>query len=161
MPSFDTVSEVDAVEVKNSVDNANRELTTRFDFRGVEASFELSEMVVILKAEADFQLKQMEDILRGQMAKRGVDGACLEVEAEAVHSGKTFSRRITFRQGIEQPLAKKIVKLLKDAKIKVQASIQGDKVRVTGKKRDDLQAAMRLMKEAELGLPLQFNNFRD
>lgn len=161
MPSFDTVSEVDAVEVKNSVDNANRELTTRFDFRGVDASFELNDMVVVLKAEADFQLKQMEDILRGHMAKRGVDGACLEVEKEAVHSGKTFSRRITFRQGIDQPLAKKIVKQLKDSKMKVQASIQGDKVRVTGKKRDDLQAAMKLMKEAELGLPLQFNNFRD
>ena len=161
MPSFDTVSEVDAVEVKNSVDNSNRELTTRFDFRGVDASFELNDMVVVMKANEDFQLKQMEDMLRGNMAKRGVDGACLEVEEKAVHSGKTFSRRITFRQGIDQPTAKKIVKTLKDSKMKVQASIQGDKVRVTGKKRDDLQAAMRLMKEAELGLPLQFNNFRD
>ncbi|USD38553.1 MULTISPECIES: YajQ family cyclic di-GMP-binding protein [Ferrimonas] len=161
MPSFDIVSEVDAVELRNAVDNASRELTTRFDFRGVEASFELSDMVVIMKAEGDFQLRQMEDILRGSLAKRKVDSSAMEVDEKAVHSGKTFSRNCKFKQGIEQAVAKKLIKAIKDSKIKVQAQIQGDKMRVTGKKRDDLQAVMALTREADLGQPFQFENFRD
>ena len=161
MPSFDIVSEVNAVELRNSVDNASRELTNRFDFRGVEASFSLAEMVVTMKTESDFQLKQMEDILRGALAARKVDTSAMEVDEKAVHSGKTFSRNVKFKQGIEQPVAKKLVKMIKDSKLKVQAQIQGDKLRVTGKKRDDLQAVMALVREAELGQPFQFENFRD
>ncbi|GAA5217922.1 YajQ family cyclic di-GMP-binding protein [Corallincola platygyrae] len=161
MPSFDIVSEVDAVEVKNSVDNANRELSTRFDFRNVEASFELKELVVTLKAEAEFQLQQMEDILRSAMVKRSVDPKAIKVDEKDIHTGKTFSRNIRFQQGIEQVLSKKIVKMIKDKKMKVQASIQGEKLRVTGKKRDDLQGVMAMLKAAELEQPLQFNNFRD
>ncbi len=160
MPSFDIVSEIDTVELKNSVDNANRELSTRFDFRGVEASFELNEETVKLSAEGDFQLKQMRDILRGNLTKRGVDVNAMESQDPSA-SGKTWSQVVLFKQGIDTPTAKKVVKAIKDAKIKVQASIQGDKVRVTGKKRDDLQATMALVREGELGQPFQFNNFRD
>ncbi|WP_028110543.1 YajQ family cyclic di-GMP-binding protein [Ferrimonas futtsuensis] len=161
MPSFDIVSEVNAVELRNSVDNASRELTNRFDFRGVEASFSLAEMVVTMKTESDFQLKQMEDILRGALAARKVDTSAMEVDEKALHSGKTFSRNVKFKQGIEQPTAKKLVKMIKDSKLKVQAQIQGDKLRITGKKRDDLQAVMVLVREAELGQPFQFENFRE
>lgn len=160
MPSFDIVSEIDLVEVKNAVDNANRELTTRFDFRGVEASFELKESVVTMIADNDFQLRQMLDILRGTCVKRSVDTAAFE-EKDVQHIGKLYKQAIAFKQGIEQPTAKKLIKLIKDAKIKVQASIQGEQVRVTGKKRDDLQQVMALAKSAELDQPLQFTNFRD
>ncbi|WP_026376041.1 YajQ family cyclic di-GMP-binding protein [Aestuariibacter salexigens] len=160
MPSFDIVSEIDMVEVKNAVDNAERELSNRFDFRGVEASFALQDNAVTLTAEAEFQLQQLRDILRGSCAKRGVDASSMEVN-KAVHSGKTFRQSITFKQGIEQATAKKMIKMMKDAKLKVQGSIQGDKVRVTGKKRDDLQAAIALIKGAELGQPFQYENFRD
>ncbi|MEO9943717.1 MAG: YajQ family cyclic di-GMP-binding protein [Paraglaciecola sp.] len=160
MPSLDIVSEIDLVEVKNAVDNASRELSTRFDFRGVEASFEYTNEVVTLKAEGDFQIKQMMDILRSACAKRGVSNAALDPQDIDV-TGKTYKKAVKFIQGIEQPNAKKIIKLLKESKLKVQAQIQEDKVRVTGKKRDDLQSAMRLAKEAELDLPLQFTNFRD
>ncbi|MEP2650743.1 MAG: YajQ family cyclic di-GMP-binding protein [Paraglaciecola sp.] len=160
MPSLDIVSEIDLVEVKNAVDNASRELSTRFDFRGVEASFEYTNEKVTLKAEGDFQIKQMMDILRSACAKRGVSNAALDPQDIDV-TGKTYKKAVKFIQGIEQPNAKKIIKLLKESKLKVQAQIQEDKVRVTGKKRDDLQSAMRLAKEAELDLPLQFTNFRD
>ncbi|NCP65591.1 MAG: YajQ family cyclic di-GMP-binding protein [Paraglaciecola sp.] len=160
MPSFDIVSEVDLVEVKNAVDNANRELSTRFDFRGVEASFELKESIVTMVADNDFQLKQMLEILIGTCVKRSVDTAAFE-KKDVQHIGKIYKQAIAFKQGIEQSTAKKIIKLIKDEKIKVQASIQGDQVRVTGKKRDDLQQVMALAKKAELDQPLQFTNFRD
>ena len=160
MPSFDIVSEIDLVEVKNAVDNANRELETRFDFRGVEASFELKEETVVIATESDFQLQQMLDILRSKCVKRNVDTSAIDAQPME-HSGKTYKQNIVFKQGIEQPVAKKIIKLLKDAKLKVQASIQGDQVRVTGKKRDDLQAAITEVKNADLGQPFQYNNFRD
>ncbi len=160
MPSFDIVSEVDNQEARNAVENATRELSTRFDFRGVEASFEWTAEETIVSAEADFQLNQMMDILRSKLVKRGVDPETLDV-GPAVHSGKTFIQKVTFKEGIDQATAKKLVKLIKDSKIKVQAAIQGEQVRVTGKKRDDLQAVMALIKEANLGQPFQFNNFRD
>ena len=160
MPSFDIVSEIDLVEVRNAVDNANRELTTRFDFRGVEASFELKENIVTMAADNDFQLRQMLDILRGTCVKRKVDTAAFDVK-DVQHIGKIYKQAISFKQGIEQATAKKIIKLIKDAKIKVQASIQGEQVRVTGKKRDDLQQVMALARSAELDQPLQFTNFRD
>ncbi|MDV5053422.1 YajQ family cyclic di-GMP-binding protein [Vibrio sp. T13N] len=160
MPSFDIVSEIDTVELRNAVDNANRELSTRFDFRNVNASFELVEENVKMSAEGDFQLKQMRDILRGHLAKRNIDANAMDAQDPDV-TGKNWNQTLLFRQGIDTPTAKKVVKLIKDAKLKVQASIQGDKVRVTGKKRDDLQATMAAIREAEMGIPFQFNNFRD
>ncbi|MBR9787157.1 MAG: YajQ family cyclic di-GMP-binding protein [Vibrionaceae bacterium] len=160
MPSFDIVSEIDTVELRNAVDNANRELSTRFDFRNVNASFELVEENVKVSAEGEFQLKQMRDILRGHLAKRSIDANAMDSQNPEA-TGRNWHQNIVFRQGIDTPTAKKLVKLIKDAKLKVQASIQGDKVRVTGKKRDDLQATMAAIREAELGLPFQFNNFRD
>lgn len=161
MPSFDIVSEVESTEITNAVENSKRELETRFDFRGVDASFELNKEVVTLKAEADLQCHQMMDMLSRNLTKRGIDPYSVDVSDDIVHSGKTFSLSVSFKQGIDQPMGKKIIKLLKESKMKVQASIQGDQVRVTGKKRDDLQAAMRLVKEGELGQPFQFKNFRD
>ncbi len=160
MPSFDIVSEIDNEEVRNAVSNSARELDTRYDFRAVEASFEWTKDETTLAAEADFQLQQMLDMLRGNLAKRDVDANSMEV-SDPLHSGKTYSIKVTFKQGIDQPTAKKIVKLIKDGKRKVQAAIQGDKIRVTGKKRDDLQAVMALVRDAKLGQPFQFNNFRD
>ncbi|RUQ81579.1 YajQ family cyclic di-GMP-binding protein [Legionella septentrionalis] len=161
MPSFDVVSEVNEMELRHAVDNANREIGNRFDFRGVEANISLEELKVTLKSESDFQVRQLEDVFRTHCSKRNVSTSGVEIEDEPVHSGKTFSLTMLFKQGIEQPTAKKIVKLIKDSKIKVQASIQGDKVRVTGKNRDDLQEAIALLKKAEIEQPLQFNNFRD
>ncbi|KDM91321.1 YajQ family cyclic di-GMP-binding protein [Photobacterium galatheae] len=161
MPSFDIISEVDTVELKNAVDNSNRDLETRFDFRNVEASFSLNKEIVKISAEAEFQILQMRDILRANLAKRGVDARAMETK-DIAHSGKTVSQEALFKQGIDTPIAKQLVKMIKDSKIKVQASIQGDKVRVTGKKRDDLQAAMALVRNAEeLDKPFQFDNFRD
>ena len=160
MPSFDIVSEVDTQEVRNAVDNANRELTTRFDFRGVEAQFEWTKDATTLSAEADIQLRQMEDILRSKLVKRKVDAGAMEL-SDPLHTGKTFSQTATFKEGIDTPTAKKIVKIIKDSKLKVQAAIQGDQVRVTGKKRDDLQSVMALVRESDLGQPFQFTNFRD
>ncbi|AEE25198.1 protein of unknown function DUF520 [Glaciecola sp. 4H-3-7+YE-5] len=160
MPSFDIVSEIKLEEVRNAVENANRELSTRFDFRGVEASFELKESIVTMSSDSDFQLKQMLDILRGTCVKRGVDTAAFE-EKDVQHIGKIYKQAIAFKEGIEQPVAKKLIKMIKDAKIKVQASIQGDQVRVTGKKRDDLQQVMALAKSGDFDQPLQFTNFRD
>ncbi len=160
MPSFDIVSEVDTVELRNTVDNSIRELATRFDFRNVEANFELKDETVKLSAPEDFQLTQMMDILRNNLAKRGVDPRSMESQ-KSTHSGKFWYKDVVFKQGIETTLAKKVVKMIKDAKLKVQASIQGDKVRVTGKKRDDLQAVIAFLREADLEQPFQYNNFRD
>ncbi|WP_264877498.1 YajQ family cyclic di-GMP-binding protein [Vibrio agarivorans] len=160
MPSFDIVSEIDTVELRNAIENSNRELSTRFDFRNVEASFEMVEETAKLSAEGEFQLKQMRDMLRANLTKRGVDVNAMEAQDPSA-SGKMWSQTCVFKQGIETPIAKKIVKLVKDSKIKVQVSIQGEKVRVTGKKRDDLQATMQLVREGELDQPFQFNNFRD
>ncbi|OLQ94025.1 YajQ family cyclic di-GMP-binding protein [Vibrio ponticus] len=161
MPSFDIVSEIDSVELRNAIENAQRELSTRFDFRNVAAEIELQkDESVKLSAEGDFQLKQMRDILRSHLAKRGVDANSMEAK-EPEATGKNWHQVLVFKQGIDTPMAKKVVKALKDAKMKVQASIQGEKVRVTGKKRDDLQAAIALIREAELGQPFQYENFRD
>ena len=161
MPSFDIVSEIDTVELRNAVDNASRELSTRFDFRGVEASFEMQkDESVKLNAEGDFQLKQMRDILRSHLTKRGVDVNAMEAKDEEA-TGKKWYQIVIFKQGIETLMAKKVVKAIKDAKLKVQASIQGEKVRVTGKKRDDLQATIAMIRDADLGQPFQYENFRD
>lgn len=161
MPSFDIVSEVDEVELRNAMDNANREISSRFDFKGVEADISLDDLTITLKSESDFQVRQLEDIFRNHCIKRNVSVAGVDMEDKPVHSGKTFSLTMKFKQGIDQPAAKEIVKLIKDSKSKVQASIQGDKVRVTGKKRDDLQDCIALLKKSDIELPLQFNNFRD
>ena len=161
MPSFDIVSEVNEVELRHAVENANREVATRFDFRGAVATIELQELTVTLKSESDFQVRQLEDLFRNQCTKRGVDSAGVDIEDKPVHSGRHYSLNMTFKQGIDQPPAKEIVKLIKESKIKVQASIQGDKVRITGKNRDDLQECMALLKKSDIELPLQFNNFRD
>jgi len=160
MPSFDIVSELNLHEVANAVDQATRELGTRFDFRGVRALYELQEAVVTLTAEADFQLKQMLDILKLKLAKRGVDLACIQAEDPLVNI-QTAKQVVTLRQGIETEVGKKIQRLIKDSKLKVQAAIQDKQVRVTGKSRDDLQAVMALARGAKLEMPLQFTNFRD
>ncbi|MGL1959266.1 MAG: YajQ family cyclic di-GMP-binding protein [Colwellia sp.] len=160
MPSVDIVSEINLEEVKNAVENASRELDTRFDFRGVEASFEWKKPNVTVKSEGDFQLKQLLDMLRNQLSKRQIDAKAMTV-SNAEHSGKTFSQQVSFKEGIEQEVAKKVVKLIKAEKLKVQAAIQGEQVRVTGKKRDDLQAVMQLIRKADLEQSFQFTNFRD
>ena len=161
MPSFDAVSEVEMHELNNAVDQANRELSTRYDFRGVEARFERQEAVVELTAEADIQLDQMLDILRSKLVARKIDVRVLDVQ-DVRHRGKLLHQSVVVRQGIETDLARKIVKKIKDKKMKVQAAIQGEKVRVTGKKRDDLQQVIAMLKaEEDIDQPLQFNNFRD
>jgi len=160
MPSFDVVSEVDHHEVANAVDQANREVTTRFDFKGTDSHYELKDNVIAMTTESDFQLSQMLDILYSKLAKRGIDLACVEAD-EPVIMAKTATRNVTIKEGIDTDLGKKIVKQIKAAKLKVQASIQGDQVRVTGKKRDDLQQTIALLKGEEIELPLQFKNFRD
>jgi cyclic-di-GMP-binding protein len=161
MPSFDIVSEVDENEIRNATENTQREIATRYDFRGVDASVEYANSIVTLKAEADFQCKQLLDMFAQQLTKRKVDPSAMDYDEEAVHSGKTFSLAVNFKQGVEQANAKQIIKMIKEAKLKVQSQVQGDQVRVTGKKRDDLQQAMTLVKEAKLGQPFQFTNFRD
>ena len=145
MPSFDIVSEIDEVALRHAVENANRELSTRFDFRGVEASIAQNGLAVTLKTESDFQVRQLEELFTKACLKQNISAAGADKPEELEHSGKTFSLTLTFRQGIDQPVAKQIVKLIKESKIKVQASIQGDQVRVNGKKRDDLQAVMALL----------------
>ena len=160
MPSFDAVSEVDLQELNNAVDQASRELSTRFDFKGVNAKFERKEAEVTMTAEADIQLEQMLDILRVKMIGRKIDVKVLEVKYRTA-SGKLLHQVVLVRQGIDADLARKIVKLIKDRKMKVQAAVQGDKIRVTGKKRDDLQQVMALLRENELEMPLQFDNFRE
>jgi len=160
MPSFDIVSEVDLHEVSNAVDQTNREVGTRFDFKGSDARVTLSDAVLTLHADSEFQIRQILDILYTKMARRGVDIAALS-EGKIVTSGNKASLDITVRQGIDQDSARKLVKMIKQSKLKVQASIQGDQVRVSGKKRDDLQSIIRELKEAPLELPLQYINFRD
>jgi uncharacterized protein YajQ (UPF0234 family) len=163
MPSFDTVSEIDGHEVTNAVDQANRELAQRFDFKGTGAEYSRDAkepFVVIQKAPADFQLKQMLDILKLRLAKRGIDVACLEVKDPEVNLAEA-RQQVVLKHGIDQETGKKLVKLLKESGLKVQAQIQGDKLRVTGKQRDDLQAAIAHLRKAAVGVPLQFENFRD
>lgn len=160
MPSFDVVSEIDLQEARNSVENAQRELETRFDFRGTDAKFTWQDKEAVLKADAEFQLDQMVDILRHKLTKRNLDLAYLQL-ADPVHSGKTFTRKATFKEGIDTELARKIVKHIKESKMKVQAAIQGEQVRITGKKRDDLQEVIAMLKQTDWEQPLQFKNFRD
>ena len=160
MPSFDVVSEVNAHELANAVDQANRELETRFDFRGSGATFELSDFVVTLAAPNEFQVRQMRQILTDKLGRRKIDVGAMNPEEPEVALNNT-QQKIVLRNGIDSDHARKIVKSIKDSKLKVQASIQGEQVRVTGKKRDDLQAVMQLLKKAGLGQPLQFTNFRD
>ncbi|MCL1113858.1 MULTISPECIES: YajQ family cyclic di-GMP-binding protein [Shewanella] len=161
MPSMDIVSEINEEELRNAVENSRREVSSRFDLRGKDIEIDLKDNVVTLKAEDDFICKQLVDILRMQLSKRNVDPSAMEVDDKSVHSGKTFSLKVSFKQGIDALVAKKLVKAIKDSKLKVQSAIQGDKVRVTGKKRDDLQAVMRLARESDLGQPFQFDNFKD
>jgi uncharacterized protein YajQ (UPF0234 family) len=160
MPSFDIVSEFDAHEVTNAVDQASREVGQRFDFKGTNAKFELKETVITLSAPADFQLKQMLEILRMKLSKRGIDVACMKVD-EPVVTGQTARQIVTLRQGVDTELGKKIQKQIKESKLKVQAALQDKQVRVTGKSRDDLQAAIALVRKGDYELPLQFTNFRD
>ncbi|MCG7873082.1 MAG: YajQ family cyclic di-GMP-binding protein [Candidatus Thiodiazotropha lotti] len=160
MPSFDIVSEVDLQEVRNAVDQANREIGTRFDFKGVDAQFEQNESEINLKAEQEFQLNQMMDILRQKLVKRGVDVAAMDIK-EPETSLNAARQAVLIKQGIETDIAKKMVKAIKAGKLKVQAQIQGDQLRVSGKKRDDLQQVITLMRESDYGLPLQYQNFRD
>ncbi|MGO1500039.1 MAG: YajQ family cyclic di-GMP-binding protein [Marinobacter sp.] len=160
MPSFDIVSEIDMHEVTNAVDQAKRDLGNRWDFKNVDADIEQDEKGITISAPQEFQLEQLMDLLRMAFAKRNIDGRALEEDGES-KAGKLVKQHLLLKQGIETDMAKKVVKMIKDAKLKVQASIQGDKVRVNGKKRDDLQTAMALLREAELEIPLQFNNFRD
>jgi len=160
MPSFDVVSEVDFQEVRNAVDQAVRELGTRFDFRGVDAGYELTEERIQLHAEEEFQLGQMLDIMRDKFTRRGVDIRALE-PGDIEAAGKQKRQSFGLKQGIDKDSARKIVKLIKDSKVKVQSQIQGDQVRVTGKKRDDLQQVIATLKEADLDMPLEFSNFRD
>ena len=160
MPSFDVVSEIDSHELTNAVDQASRELSQRFDFRNTGAAFELEETTVTLSAPADFQLKQMLEILKLKIAKRGIDIACLDVKEPVVNLA-VAKQLVELRQGIDQETGKKVTRLIKDSKLKVQAQIQGEKLRVTGKKRDDLQEAIALLRKSTFEVPLQFNNFRD
>jgi len=160
MPSFDIFSEVDAHELTHAIDQANRELTTRFDFKGVDARFERDDKVINLSAPSEFQLKQMQDILRARLVARGIDVRCLEPgDVDTNLAGA--KQAVTIQQGIERELAKKIVASIKEAKLKVETQINGDKLRVNGKKRDDLQAAMALLRATDFALPLQYENFRD
>jgi uncharacterized protein YajQ (UPF0234 family) len=160
MPSFDIVSEVDHHELSNAVDQANREIGTRYDFKGSDARIEQSENQLTLGCESEFQIKQMTPILKEKMSKRGIDVSCLEF-ADIVEMNKRARQQVLVREGLDKDLARKVVKIIKDSKLKVQAAIQGEQVRVNGKKRDDLQQVMQLLKDANLGIPLQFNNFRD
>lgn len=160
MPSFDIVSEVDIQEVRNAVDQAKREISTRFDFKGTKCSYELNDTEITLKGDQEFQLNQMMDILRQKMVKRKVDISCMDIrEPETTLSAAT--QKVLVKQGIETDTARKMVKLIKGSKLKVQAQIQGDQVRVTGKNRDDLQQVITLFKQAEFDLPLKYINFRD
>lgn len=160
MPSFDVVSEVDQHEVSNALDQANREIGARFDFKGSDAKIESLEGHLQLEAQSEFQIDQMRDILTAKLAKRGVDVAALKIN-KVETTGTRARQKIEVRQGIDQESARKLVKLIKESKMKVQASIQGEQARITGKKRDDLQEAIALLKKSDLGLPLQYQNFRD
>jgi len=160
VPSFDVVSEVDTHELANAIDQANREIGNRFDFKGSNAKITLKENVVSLEAEVEFQIKQIYDVVTQKMAKRGIDLECVS-KGKLVEANKRATQDIIISQGISTEIGKKISKLIKESKVKVQSQIQGEKVRVTGKKRDDLQQTMQLLREQSLGVPLQFDNFRD
>ncbi|MGO3343789.1 MAG: YajQ family cyclic di-GMP-binding protein [Marinomonas sp.] len=161
MPSFDVVSELDWHEVTNAVDQANREITTRYDFKGVKASFEVKDKTsVVMSAEAEVQLRQLSDILNQKLVARGIDLKSLEKE-EIIKGNMRVSQGVKMKEGLETDEAKRIIKMIKDSKAKVQAQIQGDQLRVTGKKRDDLQQVMALLRGADLNQPVQFTNFRD
>ena len=160
MPSFDVVSEVDHHELSNGIDQANREVTTRFDFKGTGSKFELTEQVITMSTESDFQLQQMYDMLCNKLVKRGIDISCLE-KGEAIIQARTATQTVKVNEGIDTLTAKNMVKLIKQSKNKVQAAIQGEQLRVTGKKRDDLQAVIALLKGADVEIPLQYKNFRD
>jgi hypothetical protein len=160
MPSFDVVSEINTHELTNAVDQANRELSQRFDFKDAGATYELKDFTVTMRAKVEFQLKQMLDILRQRLAKRGIDVSCLDVKDPQTNLAEA-RQEVLLRHGIDQDAGRKIVKALKDSKLKVQGAIQGDKVRVTGKQRDDLQQAIALLRKLELDRPLQYENFRD
>jgi len=160
MPTFDIVSELNMHEVDNAVDQSKREVTNRFDFKGTKCSFEQDKEVITLVGEADFQLRQLLDILENKLIKRGIDIACMDAADPEVNLAEA-RQKITLRQGLNSDQAKKLVKLIKDSKMKVQASIQGDKVRVNGKKRDDLQQVISMLRETDFEMPLQFDNFRD
>ena len=160
MPSFDVVSDFDSHEASNAIDQANREVNTRFDFKGTGSKFGLDGQVISMTTQTDFQLKQMLDILRQKLAKRSIDVGCIQ-EEEPEFSGSEARQKITLRRGIDTPLARDMVKKIKSTKIKVQTAIQGDKLRVSGKKRDDLQAVISMLKDEDVDLPLQYENFRD
>lgn len=166
MPSFDIVSEIDKVELRNAIDQSNKEVTNRYDFKGSDARIETGDKVLTLFADSEFQLDQVNDILVGKLAKRGIDVRCMDYGKLEKVSGNKVKKAVTVKEGLEGDLAKKIVKMIKDAKIKVQAAIQGEAVRVTGAKRDNLQEVIALLRkeivsDMENGFPLQFNNFRD
>ncbi|BBL25221.1 MULTISPECIES: YajQ family cyclic di-GMP-binding protein [Comamonas] len=161
MPSFDTVLEADFVEVKNAVENASKEIGTRFDFKGTSAAVELKDKEITMYGDAEFQLQQVEDLLRNKLTKRNVDVRFLDIEKPQKVGGDKVKQVVKIKNGIESELAKKLQKLIKDSKMKVQASIQGESVRITGAKRDDLQAAMALIRKDLADHPLSFNNFRD
>ena len=161
MPSFDIVSEVDKQELRNAVDQVNKEVSNRFDFKGSDARVEQAEYVLTVYADDDFKLDQVQEIVNAKLIKRGIDIKCLEIGKSEKVSGNKVKRTVTVKTGVESELAKKIVKMIKDSKLKVQASIQGDTVRVTGAKRDTLQEAIALMRKSITDFPLQFENFRD
>ena len=160
MPSFDVVSEVDKHELTNAIDQMNREISNRYDFKGSDSKVELKDGALNLEAGSEFQIQQMHDIIYLKLAGRKIDTACLE-KSEIEERGMRAYQVIRIREGVDKELAKKIVKMVKDSKLKVQAAIQGEQVRITGKKRDDLQGVMTMLKESSIDLPLQFNNFRD
>ena len=160
MPSFDIVSEIDLQEVRNAVDQASREISSRFDFRGVDASVLLEDETILVSAPEEFQINQIRDILRDKMTSRKIDGRALQ-PGSTEGAGKVKRQKLELSQGISQDISKKITKLIKESKLKVQSQINGEKLRVTGKKRDELQSVMSLVKDADLPLPMQFNNFRD
>jgi len=160
MPSFDIVSEVDLHELRNAVDQANREINTRFDLKGTSAKFELDQKQIKITADAEFQANQLRDILIAKLIKRKIDAKCADI-GDIQAYGKVVHLLIAIREGIEQSLAKKVIKMVKAEKVKVQMAIQGEKLRITGKKRDDLQQVIALIKAESLEWPLQFNNFRD
>jgi len=160
MPSFDVVSEVDSHELKNAVDQANREIGNRFDFKGSDSKVELNGTEMKVLSDSKFRVEQVVSVLHQKLAKRGIDISCLEA-GDVDEALKDAKQVIKVREGLDKELAKKVVKKIKDSKLKVQAAIQGEQVRVTGKKRDDLQSVMALLKDADIGIPLQYNNFRD
>ncbi|EEB80462.1 MAG: YajQ family cyclic di-GMP-binding protein [Halioglobus sp.] len=160
MPSFDVVSEVDLHQLTNAVDQAGRIIANRFDFKGVDASFERDERLVLMTAEAEFQVTQMEDMLRSALIKCDIDPGAMDC-GEPITTGKQVKQSVQLRHGLDSDQCRSVIKKIKEAKLKVQAQVQGEQVRVTGKKRDDLQQVMAILREGDLGSPLQFNNFRD